>query len=37
MRGTYGRFRYMPEYDAYIVVNGLRDNVFLYRFPGGRR
>lgn len=37
MRGTWGRFRYMPEYDAYIVVNGLHDNVFLYRFPGGRR
>lgn len=31
MRGTWGRFRYMPEYDVFIVVNGLRRNVFLYR------
>jgi hypothetical protein len=31
IRGTFGRFRYMPEYDAFIVVNGNRQNVFLYR------
>lgn len=31
IRGTFGRFRYMPEYNAYIVVNGTRQNVFLYR------
>lgn len=31
IRGTYGRFRYMPEYNAYIVVNGTHNNVFLYR------
>lgn len=32
IRGTWGRFRYMPEYNAYIVVNGNRQNVFVYRF-----
>jgi len=31
IRGTFGRFRYMPEYNAYIVVNGTRQNVFVYR------
>lgn len=31
IRGTWGRFRYMPEYNAYIVVNGNRQNIFLYR------
>ncbi len=35
-RGTWGRFRYMPEYDAYIVVNGLHQNVFLYRLAAPR-
>lgn len=32
IRGTYGRFQYMPEYNAYIVVSGTRSNVFVYRF-----
>jgi hypothetical protein len=31
IRGTFGRFRYMPEYNAYILANGVRSNVFLYR------
>lgn len=31
IRGTYGRFRYMPEFNAYVVVNGTQNNVFLYR------
>src|SRR6185437_16143 len=31
IRGTFGRLRYMPEYDAFIVVNGNRQDVFLYR------
>ncbi len=31
IRGTWGRFRYMPEYNAYIIINGNRQNVFLYR------
>lgn len=37
MRGTYGRFRYMPEYDAFILVNGNRANVFMYRLKGSAR
>jgi len=29
--GTYGRFRYMPSGNAYIVVNSWDTNVFVYR------
>lgn len=31
IRGTYGRFRYMPEYNAFVLVSGMRSNVFVYR------
>lgn len=31
--GTYGRFRYVPEIDAFLLVNGVDQNVFLYRLP----
>lgn len=34
-RGTYGRFRYMPDYNAYIVVNKTTENVFIYKLPSG--
>ena len=30
--GTFGRFRYMPRYNAFIVVNSVNQNVYLYRF-----
>lgn len=30
-RGTYGRFQYMPQWNAYIVVNNVDQNVYLYR------
>lgn len=33
--GTYGRFAYMPEYDAFILVNDNRQNVFFYRLANG--
>jgi hypothetical protein len=33
--GTYGRFRYMPSKNAYIVVNSVYENVFIYKLPGG--
>jgi len=33
--GTYGRFAYMPEYDAFILVGGNRQDVFFYRLAGG--
>ena len=29
--GTYGRFRYIPSKNAYIVVNSWDTNVFVYR------
>jgi hypothetical protein len=31
--GTYGRFRYMPSKNAYIVVNRVDENVFIYKLP----
>ena len=29
--GTYGRFRYVPRYDAFVLVNAADQNVYLYR------
>lgn len=29
--GTFGRFRYMPSKNAFIVVNSVDDNVFIYK------
>jgi hypothetical protein len=29
--GTYGRWRYIPSMNAYIVVSGIDQNVFFYR------
>ncbi len=33
--GTYGRFRYMPSRNAYVVVNATNDNVFFYKATAG--
>lgn len=34
--GTYGRWRYVPEYNVFILVNGVTSNVFFYKnTPGG--
>lgn len=30
-RGTYGRWRYIPSKNAYIVVNSVKGNVYFYR------
>lgn len=30
--GTYGRFRLMPKYNAYIVVNATNTNTYIYRY-----
>jgi hypothetical protein len=30
-RGTFGRFRYMPRFNAYIVANSISTNVFVYK------
>ncbi len=29
--GTYGRWRYIPSKNAYVVVSGVKQNVFFYR------
>lgn len=29
--GVYGRFRYSPKYNAFIVVNSIYENVFIYK------
>ncbi len=34
-RGTFGRFRYMPEYNAYVVAYSIRKNVFVYKMAEG--
>jgi len=34
--GTYGRFRYVPSHNVFVVVNGIDKNVFYYKLsPGG--
>jgi hypothetical protein len=33
--GTYGRFRYMPSRNAYVVVNKSSENVFFYKLTAG--
>lgn len=33
--GTYGRFRYMPAYNAFIVVNSVSDDVYIYKLTAG--
>lgn len=34
-QGTYGRFRYIPSKNAFIVVNKINENVFFYRLSAG--
>lgn len=31
-KGTYGRFRYIPSRNAYIVINNIDENVYIYKF-----
>ena len=33
--GTYGRFRYVPAYNAFIVVNSVSDDVYIYKLTAG--
>lgn len=35
--GTYGRFRYVPSRNAYVVVNDVKGNVFFYRLTDRAR
>jgi hypothetical protein len=34
-RGTYGRFRYIPSKNAFIVVNSIDENVYVYKLTAG--
>jgi hypothetical protein len=31
--GTYGRFRYVPRLDLFVLMNGVKRNVFVFRPP----
>lgn len=31
LNGTYGRFRYSPALDAYVVTNSISKNVFVFK------
>jgi hypothetical protein len=31
--GTYGRFRYVPRLDLFVLMNGVKRNVFVFRLP----
>ena len=33
--GTYGRFRYIPSKNVYIVVNNIDENVYFYKLSNG--
>jgi hypothetical protein len=33
--GTFGRFRYIPSRNAFIVVNGVDEDVFIYKLTAG--
>jgi hypothetical protein len=33
--GTYGRFRYVPEENVFILVNDMRENVYFYKMSAG--
>jgi len=35
MNGTFGRFRYSPNKNVFVVANSVNRNVFLYRHTGG--
>jgi len=31
LNGTYGRFRYVPDYNVFVVVNRTNENVYIYK------
>ncbi|MBK6552342.1 MAG: hypothetical protein IPP18_17290 [Rhodocyclaceae bacterium] len=35
--GTFGRFRYVPSRNVYVVVNSVRENVYIYRLSDLQR
>lgn len=36
-KGTYGRWRYVPDYNVFILINGVSSNVFFYKNTAGAR
>lgn len=34
--GTYGRFRYVPKYNAFVLVTGVSQDVSFYKMPSAR-
>jgi len=34
-QGTYGRFQYIPSRNAYVAVNSIDENVYLYKLSAG--
>ncbi len=35
-QGTYGRFQYVPSKNVFVLVNGIDDNVFIYKLADNR-
>ena len=35
IHGTFGRFAYIPSKNAFIVVSGIDENVFIYKLSAG--
>lgn len=35
-RGTYGRFRYSKKYNGFVLVNGIRRNVYFLKMPNSQ-
>ena len=33
--GTFGRWRYIAEYNAFVLVNSAKDDVFFYKHTAG--
>jgi hypothetical protein len=33
--GTYGRFRYVPSKNVFVVVNDIDEDVYIYRLSAG--
>lgn len=33
--GTFGRFRYVPEYNVFVLVNAANDDVYIYKHTAG--
>lgn len=36
-QGTYGRFRYSPKSNVFVVVNSIKENVYIYRLEEAKK